>query len=88
MAQIPLVPTRIVHTRATYGDGLSPILSRQAEASENTIETLEATQTNVSCVKTAIWSYLLRCGLVVAPVLTAALPIWYPCVLASTFEMK
>ncbi|KAM7533202.1 hypothetical protein Aperf_G00000120275 [Anoplocephala perfoliata] len=47
MAQIPLVPTRIVHTRATYGDDLSPILSRQAEASENSTKTLETIQTNI-----------------------------------------
>ncbi|KAM7533226.1 hypothetical protein Aperf_G00000120257 [Anoplocephala perfoliata] len=46
VAQIPLVPTRIVLT--TYGDNSSPIISRQAENSKNSTET---TQSNMSCIE-------------------------------------
>ncbi|KAM7533639.1 hypothetical protein Aperf_G00000120246 [Anoplocephala perfoliata] len=49
VAQIPLVPIQIVLT--TYDDDLSPIISRQAENLENSTETLETTQINVSCIK-------------------------------------
>ncbi|VDL61544.1 unnamed protein product [Hymenolepis diminuta] len=47
MAQIPLVPTKIVHTRATYSDDYVPTLSQQTETLENSIEKLDTTVINV-----------------------------------------
>lgn len=45
MAQIPLVPTKIVHTRASYGDEYVTNLTQQ---NEHSIEDLNVTITNVS----------------------------------------
>ncbi|VDO03457.1 unnamed protein product, partial [Rodentolepis nana] len=47
MSQIPLVPTKIVHTRASYANEYVPVLSHQTETFENLTDNSNKIRTNL-----------------------------------------